>query len=563
MYFFRVEITSFDDISKTFFIIPEQNADEQGVPFEEKFVTQSAEYKAFIKETKTSLVDGKYTQYKTAEVFDSIDEQRFEQLKAEGKIEELDSNTFNIVTGKTAPKSSSKNNKMLFLIIGAAALFCLIMIISSATQSGKSEEISSSEVISEIIESFDNSEESSSEPTREISEEVSSNSSESSESEISGYVDEPVEENSDGGYTNSGYSGGSSSSSGTSGVYTISFNANGGEGTLESISSEAGQYVTLPSAEEAAKTLRKTGYKLIGFSDNTEIAYPLYNYKMPYNNVTMFAVWEPDTFYITYNSNGGTGQLSRAEVKFGDEVPLPTDISVYNEGLYLSGWAKTSSAKSALKSLKMPAENLTLYAVWSDKKPTAKLTLHYDGNVQVIEKEIGSTVDMLDDFGVSKDGQIVSGWFLENSSERLESLYISGDIDVYAQWETARYLTITIDQSYLNKSPLVYNAPIGMAGYAKLKLPVVDDKNDIYNNVSGCTYGFSTKKSIGEFGTIEYFGGVEGKFHKDTTLYRVLNEYGGGSPVDAPGDRRSCHHPGGGAEPGDARPARPDARRGV
>ena len=62
-----------------------------------------------------------------------------------------------------------------------------------------------------------------------------------------------------------------------------------------------------------------------------------------------------------------------------------------------------------------------------------------------------------------------------------------------------------------------------------LKLPVVDDKNDMYNSVFGCTYGFSDKKQTGEFGTIKYFGGTECKFTKDATLYRVLNEYGGGN----------------------------------
>ena len=529
MYFFRVEISSFDDVSKTFFIIPEQNADNQGIPFEEKMVTLSAEYKAFIKETKTSLVDGTYTQFQTAaQIANGISEELFEQLKAEGKLQELDSNTFSIVTSAKSSKksSSSKNNRMMYFIIGGSVLFCLIMIIVSALSSGKSKEASNSSEISEIVESsdsIDSSDSSSSEPTKEIIEDSSSSEDESN----SGYVDKPDNETSNDDYTNeSGYSG--SSSNGSSGVYSIKFNPNGGEGELESISSEAGQYVVLPSAETAAKSLRKKGYKLIGFSDNTEISYPLYNYKMPYRNVTMFAVWEPTTFTVTYNSNGGTGQLSRAEVKFGDDVPLPTDISVYKDGLYLSGWAKTDSAKSALKALKMPAENLTLYAVWSDKKPTAKLTLHYDGKVQVIEKEIGSTVNMLDDFGVSKDGQIVSGWYFKDSSNRLESLYISENCDVYAQWESARYITITIDQSYLNKKPIVYEVPLDMAGYAKLTLPVVNDKNDIYNSVPGCTYGFSTKKQSGAFGTIEYFGGVENKFSKDTTLYRVLNEYGGG-----------------------------------
>lgn len=176
----------------------------------------------------------------------------------------------------------------------------------------------------------------------------------------------------------------------------------------------------------------------------------------------------------------------------------------------------------------MPAENLTLYAVWSKKPPTAKITLHYDDKVQVIEAEIGSTLDMLDDFGVTKDGEIVSGWYFENFPVRVEDLDVSGDCDLYAKWQSATYITISVDQSYLNKADIEYKMPLDMTGYAKLTLPVVDDKNDIYNSVFGCTYGYSTKKQNGDFGTIEYYGGVKSKFSKSTKLYRVLNEYGGG-----------------------------------
>lgn len=67
MYFFKIEISSFDDATETLYIIPEQNADEQGVPFDEKILTQTAEYKAFIKKTATSMVDGEYIQFKCAE----------------------------------------------------------------------------------------------------------------------------------------------------------------------------------------------------------------------------------------------------------------------------------------------------------------------------------------------------------------------------------------------------------------------------------------------------------------------------------------------------------------
>lgn len=540
MFFFKVEISSFDDAAKTLFVVPEQHSDEQGVPFEDKMLTQTADFKQFVKSTQTCMVDGKYTQYKTDGVFESITEQQFEQLKAEGKVEELDSNSFSISTGFSPKKGGGKKDFKTLLIIGGAAIVLIALLIFSSLSGGNKSDVSETTESTETVETTSTETESTDTPETAESSPAESESkpseTTSSSTENSGYVDEPTDttsepddEANEDGYTDSGYSGGSSSSSGESGIYTISFNLNGGTETLDSISEKAGQYVVLPSAEEAAKTVSKKGYKLIGFSDNTEIAYPLYNYKMPYENVTLFAVWEPDTFYVTYNSNGGTGQLSKAAVKYGADVPLPTDISVYKDGLYLNGWAKTVGAKTALKSLKMPSENIMLYAVWSEKKPTAKITLHFDDNVQVVEKEIGSAVDMLDSFGVFKAGYSVEGWYLENSPVRLESLYLSEDCDVYAKWQTAKYITITIDRSYLNKKAETYKVPCDMTGAAVLKLPVVDDKNDMYNSVFGCTYGFSDKKQTGEFGTIKYFGGTECKFTKDATLYRVLNEYGGGN----------------------------------
>lgn len=529
MYFFKADISSFDDEAETVFIIPEQNADENGVPFEEKMITQTAEYKAFVKRTKTALVDCTYTQYQTDEpIADGLNSEKFAQLEAEGKLAVIDANTYSISTGKSA-KSKGKKNLTTYLIIGGIAVAAVILIAVSALSSGDKKDIPT-----------ETTEISATTETTEIDAQTEGTTTTETEiplveSSEQGEADEPVSETTDTappaetseiGYTNSGYS--SSSNSGASGVYTITFYPNGGEGTLDSISAEAGQYVVLPSAESASKSISRKGYKLLGFSDNTDIAYPLYDYKMPYEDVKLFAVWEPDTFIVTYNSNGGTGQLSRAEVKYGDSVPLPKDVSIYREGLFLTGWAKTDNAKSALKSLTMPAENLTLYAVWSKKPPTAKITLHYDDKVQIIEAEIGSTMDMLDDFGVTKDGEIVSGWYFENSPVRVENLDVSEDCDLYAKWQSATYITISVDRSYLNKEPLEYKAALDMTGNAKLTLPVVDDKNDIYNSVFGCTYGYSTKKQNGEFGTIEYYGGVESKFSKSTKLYRVLNEYGGG-----------------------------------
>lgn len=426
MYFFKADISSFDDEAETVFIIPEQNADENGVPFEEKMITQTAEYKAFVKRTKTALVDCTYTQYQTDEpIADGLNPEKFAQLETEGKLAVIDANTYSISTGKSA-KSKGKKNLTTYLIIGGIAVAAVILIAVSALSGGDKKDIPA--------ETTETSATTETAETAVLTEETTTTETEIPlvKSFEQGEADVPVIETS--------------------------------------------------SAEPPAET-SETGYTNSGYSSSS-------------------------------NS--------------GESVPLPKDVSIYRDGLFLTGWAQTDNAKSALKSLSMPAENLTLYAVWSKKPPTAKITLHYDDKVQVIEAEIGSTLDMLDDFGVTKDGKIVSGWYFENSPIRVENLDVSEDCDLYAKWQSATYITISIDRSYLNTEALEYKAALDMTGFAKLTLPVVDDKDDIYNSVFGCTYGYSTKKQNGEFGTIEYYGGVESKFSKSTKLYRVLNEYGGG-----------------------------------
>ena len=105
MYFFKADISSFDDEAETVFIIPEQNADENGVPFEEKMITQTAEYKAFVKRTKTALVDCTYTQYQTdAPIADGLNSEKFAQLETEGKLAVIDANTYSISTGISAAR---------------------------------------------------------------------------------------------------------------------------------------------------------------------------------------------------------------------------------------------------------------------------------------------------------------------------------------------------------------------------------------------------------------------------------------------------------------------------
>lgn len=162
-----------------------------------------------------------------------------------------------------------------------------------------------------------------------------------------------------------------------------------------------------------------------------------------------------------------------------------------------------------------------------DTSPSAEIIVlavilaNFSDSVMVRSVEIGSVIDMEQDFGITKDGYIISGWYFENSPGRIEYLDVEQDTEVYAKWQPAEYITITVDRSYLNQKPERYKVSLDMNGYATFKMPKVNDRSNVYDHVYGCTYGFSHKKQTGEYGSIDYYSDTEYQFKQRTLPYTV------------------------------------------
>lgn len=303
----------------------------------------------------------------------------------------------------------------------------------------------------------------------------------------------------------------------SAGTYKISFNSNGGNGEISPLHIKAGVDVNLPK-----DGITRDGYDFIGWNVSSDIKYPLYSYTMPENDIVLYAIWEPKEYTVTYDSNGGLGLVVPYKVKVGEEVPLPVE-GIVNGNLVLAGWNTKANAKSALSRYFMPNKNVTMYAVWAEEESQATITLVADGQESTFKHKIGDELNCRDDFGIQKDGYIVSGWTLyDGYGDILNTLTVRGDTTLYATWEEAVYIDITIDQSHINKPNAVVSVALDMNGFAKYKLPVVDTQS---NHRKGYTYGWSSTKN----GFIEFYGGEIAKFEKPTTVYRVRNMYGGGN----------------------------------
>jgi len=233
--------------------------------------------------------------------------------------------------------------------------------------------------------------------------------------------------------------------------YTITYNANGGTGTIASQEVFPGNAIILNN-----NAYTKSGYTFKGWSeDSTATSATYVNGQMikPTANMTLYAVWQEGTtsvtqYTITYNANGGTGTMASQTVTVGSTVTLTTNTFTY-DGYTFKGWSEDSSATSATYTdgqTITPTANMTLYAVWQEEAATG-YTLTYDANggSGAPEAQTGTTLTISSTIP-TRDGYICVGWALNSSYSTPsytagDSITLTANKKLYAVWEIAYTLT--------------------------------------------------------------------------------------------------------------------------
>ena len=198
-------------------------------------------------------------------------------------------------------------------------------------------------------------------------------------------------------------------------THTVTFNANGGTGTVAPMTAEAGTAITLPSADGLSRkyytfTAWETGEKQYNPGDPFTV-----------NADTVFtAVWTRNTITVTYKANheSVTPSTHTETVDAGGMFWLSGNPFVNSpDGQILSGWALTQTPEES-EILKPNDEypagetDITFYAVW--KEPvTITLTYIKNGAEASLEYQTkafpgtaiqGSTVNLYEMFYVKDDG---------------------------------------------------------------------------------------------------------------------------------------------------------------
>lgn len=183
----------------------------------------------------------------------------------------------------------------------------------------------------------------------------------------------------------SGKYGGTKTASGSISVpakttYTIRYNVNGGNGALDSQTKWHNTDLTLSS-----KKPTRTGHTFQGWAlskadaDNNKWYYQPGGNCGRNENLTLYAVWEPHTYAVKYNANGGSlGNVTNQTKTYGVTLKLDADKPTRTNYNFL-GWATSASATTV--SYEAGANYTanaaaTLYAVWE---------LAYEKPVVIIE----------------------------------------------------------------------------------------------------------------------------------------------------------------------------------
>ena len=192
--------------------------------------------------------------------------------------------------------------------------------------------------------------------------------------------------------------------------YTVTFDANGGEGGTSG-SQDYGTAIVAP-------TVTRTGYTFKGWSPSVVAT-------VPANDVTYTAQWEINKYTVTFDANGGEGGTSGSQ-DYGTAIVAPT---VTRTGYTFKGWSPSVAAT-------VPANDVTYTAQWEINKYTVRFDYANGGGARSTKQNYGTAIVAPT---VTRTGYTFKGW-----SPAVDATVPAHDVTYTAQWEINQY-AVTFD----------------------------------------------------------------------------------------------------------------------
>jgi len=224
-------------------------------------------------------------------------------------------------------------------------------------------------------------------------------------------------------------------------VFTVTFDANGGEGTPPAVIT--GIEITIPTGDD----LSKDGFAFGGWNTQADGGGTGLDAGATFTlegDITLFANWVR-AVTIRFDVNDGHGTMLDPQiVSIGDKITLPGGYGLSKGDFVFAGWntnADGTGDNFDAGEEYGPTRNVTLFAIW-----TATVTFHINEGAGTVPEartlNAGSNTQLPGGGGFSRDGFTFGGWNTraDGAGDNFagDSTFTpSGNVTLYVRWLTA------------------------------------------------------------------------------------------------------------------------------
>ena len=239
-------------------------------------------------------------------------------------------------------------------------------------------------------------------------------------------------------------------------VYTLTFESNGGMGTMV-----AQTFATGDTTAIKANAFTKAGHSFIGWKDDKNVHVDKDStVDSVGRTATMTAQWEANSYIVSFNSNGGTGSMLNQTYTYGLAQAL-TPNTYTRDGYTFAGWSQKSNDTTTTYGDQVLIKNLTpmkdvtitLYAIWKQNTYTVDFNANGGEGTMADQIFLIGVADTLkaNSGAIYRVGHKFTGW--NTMSDGSGTSYpngavnvsfvpdASGKVNLYAMWtEETRYI---------------------------------------------------------------------------------------------------------------------------
>lgn len=235
---------------------------------------------------------------------------------------------------------------------------------------------------------------------------------------------------------------------------SISYDANGGTGTMAGATYTYDGSIFAYLLPGADGSLSKDGYRFIGWCENADGSSDImpegYQYPLDFSegnqDITLYAIWEPNAYSIRFNGNGGTGEMAnQAGISSEPTILNPNQFTSIDQ--MFAGWSTTGTgtvqyADRASFDYKASTNNqvVDLFAIWTKLYKLAFDANGGGGTMDTLLNGIDGIGQTLPECAFTKEGFVFKGW--ATNPYTLTAEYQPGDTFTYSPQTAGETVTM-------------------------------------------------------------------------------------------------------------------------